>query len=95
MIASNSVQITQFLTALELLLGAVIALLAFYGYRRNASQPMLLLGSGIATITLIDTLVTIVSSILLGASFVGPLSMCIQIIGMCLILYGIVLARRA
>ena len=94
MIASVSVQITQFLTALKLLLGTVIVFLALYGYRRNASQPMLYLGSGIATMTLLSTMTTIVSSILLGASFVAPLSMGVEIIGMCLILYAIVLARQ-
>jgi len=94
MIASASIQITQFLTALELLLSAVIVFLAFYGYRRNASQPMLLLGSGIATMTLLSTMTTILSSILFGVSFVAPLSMSVEIIGMCLILYAIVLARK-
>lgn len=94
MIASAGVQITQFLTALELLLGTVIVSLAFYGYRRNASQPILLLGSGIATMTLLSTMTTIVSSILLGVSFVAPLTMGVEIIGMCLTLYAIVLARQ-
>jgi len=94
MITSASVQITQLLTALELLLGSIIVFFALYGYRRNASQPMLVLGFGIATMTLMSTLTTIISSILLSTSFVAPLSKSVEIIGMCLILYAVVLARR-
>lgn len=87
-------QITEFLTVLQLLLGLVIVILAAYGYRRNASQPMLFLGIGIAMMTLGSTVVTIVSSVLLSASFVAPLSSAVEVIGMCLILYAVVLARR-
>ena len=86
--------ITELLTIVKLLLGSVIAVLAAYGYRRNASQPMLFLGSGIALMTLGSTIVTVISSILLTVSFVAPLSMRVEVIGMCLILYAIVLARQ-
>ena len=87
-------QITEFLTVLQLLLGLVIVILAAYGYRRNASQPMLVLGIGIAMMTLVSTVTTVVSSILLDISFVAPLSMAAEVIGMGLILYAVVLARQ-
>jgi len=87
-------QITEFLTVLQLLLGLVIVILAAYGYRRNASRSMFFLGIGIAMITLVSTVITAVSSIFLSVSFVAPLSMAAEVIGMGLILYAVVLARR-
>lgn len=94
MVTLTILQITEFLTVLQLLLGLVIVILAAYGYRRNASQPMLFLGIGIAMTTLISTVITAVSSILLSVSFVAPLGMTVEVIGMALILYAVVLARR-
>jgi len=90
----TTLQITEFLTVLQLLLGLVIVTLAAYGYRRNVSQPMLVLGIGIAMMTLVSTVTTVVSSILLDVSFVAPLSMATEVIGLGLILYAVVLARR-
>jgi len=90
----TTLPITEVLTIVKLLLGSVIAVLAAYGYRRNASQPMLFLDSGIALMILGSTIVTVISSILLTVSFVSPLSMSVEVIGMCLILYAIVLARE-
>jgi hypothetical protein len=87
-------QLTEALTVLKLVLGLMIVVLAVYGYRRNASRPMLLLGTGIAMMTLASTMVTIIASIVLSAGSVAPLSVGVEIIGMCLILYAIVLARR-
>jgi len=94
MVGFSMTQITQLLTVLQLLLGLVIVILAAYGYRRNASPPMLFLGVGIAMMTLVSTVVTVVSSILLSVSFIAPLSTAVEVIGMCLILYAVVLARR-
>ena len=94
MIGPSMTQITQLLTVLQLLLGLVIVILAAYGYRRNASRPMFFLGVGIAMMTLVSTVVTVVSSILLSVSFIAPLSTAVEVIGMCLILYAVVLARR-
>ena len=94
MVGPSMTQITQLLTVLQLLLGLVIVILAAYGYRRNASPPMLFLGVGIAMITLVSTVVTIASSILLSVSFIAPLSTAVEVIGMFLILYAVVLARR-
>ena len=87
-------QLTEALTVLKLILGLMIVVLAVYGYRRNASRPMLLLGTGIAMMTLASTMVTIIASIVLSVGSVAPLSVGVEIIGMCLILYAIVLARR-
>ena len=94
MVGFSMTQITQLLTVLQLLLGLVIVILAAYGYRRNASPPMLFLGVGIAMMTLVSTVVPVVSSILLSVSFIAPLSTAVEVIGMCLILYAVVLARR-
>ena len=94
MVGPSMTQITQLLTVLQLLLGLVIVILAAYGYRRNASPPMLFLGVGIAMMTLVSTVVTVVSSILLSVSFIAPMSTAVEVIGMCLILYAVVLARR-
>lgn len=94
MIASASVQVTQLLTALKLVLAAVIVWLALYGYQRNASRPMLFLGSGIAIMTLVSTIATIISSLFINVSYIAPLSMSFELIGMGLILYAIMLARR-
>lgn len=55
---------------------------------------MLFLGIGIAMMTLVSTAITAVSSILLSVSSVAPLSLATEIIGMGLILYAVVLARR-
>jgi len=55
---------------------------------------MFFLGIGIAMMTLVSTVITAVSSIFLSVSFVAPLSMAAEVIGMGLILYAVVLARR-
>ena len=94
MVGPSMTQITQLLTVLQLVLGLAIVILAGYGYRRNASPPMLFLGVGIAMMTLVSTVVTIASSILLSVSFIAPLSTAAEVIGMFLILYAVVLARR-
>lgn len=94
MATPTTLQITEFLIVLQLFLGFVIAILAAYGYRRNASQPMLFLGIGIAMMTLVSTVTTAVSSILLSVSLVAPLSMTAEVMGMSLILYAVILARR-
>lgn len=94
MTSPDILQITEFLTVLQLPLGLAIVILAAHGYQRNTSRPMLLLGVGIAMMTLVSTVITAVSSILLTVSFVAPLSLATEIIGMALILYAVVLARR-
>jgi hypothetical protein len=90
----TTVQITEFLTVLQLPLGLAIVILAVHGYQRNTSRPMLFLGIGIAMMTLVSTATTAVSSILLDISFIAPLSLAAETIGMGLILYAVVLARR-
>jgi hypothetical protein len=94
MTATALLRLTEFLTALKLLLGLVIVGLAAYGYRRNASRPMLFLGSGIALMTVVSTVATAVSGVVLGATFAAPSGVASEVTGMCLILYAIVLARR-
>ena len=94
MMIPNMLQITEFLTVLQLPLGLAIVILAAHGYQRNTSLPMLFLGVGIAMMTLVSTATTAISSILLDISFIAPLSLAAETIGMGLILYSVVLARQ-
>jgi hypothetical protein len=55
---------------------------------------MIFLGVGIAMMTLVSTAATAISSVLLDTFFVAPLSLAAETIGMGLILYSVVLARR-
>lgn len=87
-------QTTELLTGLKLLLGLTIVLLAAIGYRRNASRPMLFLGSGIAMMTVISTVITISVTTIAGPSSAVSMSMLSEVVGMCLILYSIVSAKR-
>lgn len=65
MTTSAMLGLTELLTVIKLLLGTVIVGLAAYGSRRNASQPMFFVGSGIAMMTLVSPLATVISSIAL------------------------------
>lgn len=94
MITPDILQITEFLTVLQLPLGLAIVILAVHGYQRNTSRPMIFLGVGIAMMTLVSTATTAISDIFLDTSFITPLSLAAETIGMGLILYSVVLARR-
>jgi hypothetical protein len=94
MITPDILQITEFLTVLQLPLGLAIVILAVHGYQRNTSRPMIFLGVGIAMMTLVSTATTAISDIFLDTSFIAPLSLAAETIGMGLILYSVVLARR-
>jgi len=84
----------QVFALLSLLVGLAIFGLALYGYRRNDSRAMLALGCGIVTLTLVSTVVTILTARVFGSAVVPASSEANQLVGMCLILYAIVLARR-
>jgi len=88
--------ILEVVSVLELLVGLAITGLAFQGYRRNRSRAMLFLGGGIATMTVVSLVVVIVVGFFSSASarMVGLASSVTNLVGMCLILYAIVLARR-
>jgi len=79
---------------IEFLVGLAITGLAFQGYRRNRSRAMLFLGGGIATMTVVGYPVLMSVAFLSSARMVGLASSVINLVGMCLILYAIVLARR-
>ncbi|MBX0287714.1 DUF7521 family protein [Haloarcula salinisoli] len=88
--------IAEVVSVLELLVGLAITGLAFQGYRRNRSRAMLFLGGGIATMTVVSLVVIVVVAFFSSASarMVGLASSLTNLVGMCLILYAIVLARR-
>ena len=85
--------LAQSLSLLSLLVGLSIFGLALYGYRRNDSRAILVLGCGIVTLTLGSTIVTILTARAFGSAMVPAASEATQLVGMCLILYAIVLAR--
>jgi hypothetical protein len=82
------------LTGLKFLLGLTIVVLAAIGVRRNGSRPMIFLGTGIALMTVMSTLLTIAITHTVGPSTAVSASMLSEVGGMCLILYSIVLARH-
>ncbi|MDS0259854.1 hypothetical protein NDI56_10665 [Haloarcula sp. S1CR25-12] len=86
--------VAQALALLSLLVGLVIFSLALYGYRRNDSRAMLALGCGIAMLTVVSTIATILAARLFGGRLAPVGSEAAELVGMCLILYAIVLARR-
>ena len=91
--------ILEVVSVLELLVGLAITGLAFQGYRRNRSRAMLFLGGGIATMTVVSsvvlTIVAFFSSPAAVTWMLGLADAVANLVGMCLILYAIVLARRA
>jgi hypothetical protein len=86
--------IGQVLSLLSLLVGLGIFGLALSGYRRNDSRAMLALGSGIVTLTVVSTVVTLLTARAFGVAMVPVSNGATELVGMCLILYAIVLARR-
>ena len=79
-------------------LSTVVALaifaLAVQGYRRNRSRSMLALGSGIVTLSLVSSVGTLLATRMFGVAAAPIANGVSQLLGMCLILYAIVLARR-
>ena len=86
--------LVEVVSVLELLVGLAITGLAFQGYRRNRSRAMLFLGGGIATMTVVSYAVLMSVAFVASARMVGLASSVTNLVGMCLILYAIVLARR-
>ncbi|WP_277554337.1 DUF7521 family protein [Halobaculum limi] len=74
--------------------GLVVVALAFYGYRRNRSRPMLFLALGIASFTVIDFVATVLTARIAGPVFLPLVGNGVELIGMGSILYAVVLARR-
>jgi hypothetical protein len=86
--------IVQVFAALELLVGLAIVGLAAQGYRRNQSRAMLFLGGGILTITVVGTALTMIAAFVTSGPIITVVPSVTNLVGMCLILYAIVLARR-
>jgi hypothetical protein len=84
----------RLLAGLELLVGLAIVGLAFQGYHRNQSRSMLFLGAGIATMTVVGTALQFVLSLVAAGPLVIVIPTGTDLLGMCLLLYAIVLARR-
>ncbi|THE64405.1 hypothetical protein D8Y22_13415 [Salinadaptatus halalkaliphilus] len=85
------------LTVLSLgrvVLGLVITTLAMIGYRNNRSHPMLALAVGVAFLTFVQVLLSIVMARLGEPYLISLSTMLAELVGLSLILYSIVLARR-
>lgn len=79
----------------QLLLAAVIVLLAFIGYRRNNSRAMLYLSGGIATLTMLPVLTRYIFQSTIGIQNSTLLALGFETLGLILILYAIIIARRS
>jgi len=90
----SALEIAQLFGLLELAVGLLIVGLAFQGYRQNRSRAMLFLGAGIATLTVVATASTLLLGSLAGPRTAATVDPAINLVGMCLLLYAIVLARR-
>lgn len=78
----------------ELLLGGAIAALALLGYRRNRSRPMLILALGVGFLTFVQVGVSIVVGRMVPTYVVPVPHRLSELVGLVLIIYSIVLARR-
>ncbi|MFC6974328.1 hypothetical protein ACFQL1_06145 [Halomicroarcula sp. GCM10025709] len=91
-------RIGQAIWWLSALVGLSIVALAVAGYRRNRSTSMLFLGGGIATLTVVSFVTTLLAARLFSPALLSGIFPLLdgltQLVGMCLILYAIVLARR-
>ena len=87
-------RIVELTIALSLALGLIITALALIGYRNNRSRPMLFLAVGIAFLTVIQLLTSVVTARLGPAYLISVSTQLAELIGLSLILYSIVLARR-
>lgn len=79
---------------LQLALAAVIVVLTYLGYRRNASRAMLVLGAGIASLTIAPVLTRLLVQATLGLQNTAVVAMGFETLGLALILYSILVARR-
>ncbi len=87
-------QIVDLTLVLSLGLGLIITVLALIGYRNNRSRPMLFLAVGIAFLTFIQLLMSVVTARLGPAYLISVSTQLAELIGLTSILYSIVLARR-
>jgi hypothetical protein len=79
----------------QLTLGSGVVLLALGGYTKNRSRAMLLLGAGIASLTLLPVVVRYAFQPKLGLRWSTLVTMGLETVGLALILVSIVQARRA
>jgi hypothetical protein len=96
--ARTWVRIGQAIWWLSSLVGLAIVALAVAGYRRNRSTSMLFLGAGIGTLTVVSFATTLFAARLFSRTHLSAILPALdgltQLVGMALILYAIVLARR-
>lgn len=79
----------------QLALGSGVVVLALAGYAKNRSRAMLLLGAGIASLTLLPVVVRYAFQPKLGIRWSTLATMGLETVGLALILVSIVQARRA
>lgn len=77
--------------ALSVLLGLAIAYIAYRGYRRNGSRPMLFVAAGFALVLGVPALLTVVLYLLLSVPLpiVNTLAQGCELLGLGAILYGL------
>jgi hypothetical protein len=83
--------------SLSLLLGLAISYIAYRGYRRNQSRPMLFVAVGFVLIVGVPALVFVVLSLGLGVPtpVVNSLSQASELAGLGAILYGLWMPGRS
>lgn len=86
--------IGQVIVVLELFVGLAATGLAFQGYRRNNRRSMLVLGGGIAMMTVVGTSLQLILTAVTTGPMVAITPTVTDLLGICLLLYAIVLARR-
>lgn len=77
--------------SLSVLLGLAISYIAYRGYRRNQSRPMLFVSAGFVLIVGVPALVTVVLYFGLGVplAIVNSLVQASELLGMSSVLYGL------
>lgn len=77
--------------AITVLLGLAISYIAYRGYRRNRSRPMLFVAGGFVLIVAVPAVVTLVLYLLLDVPLpvVNSLAQASELLGMGAILYGL------
>jgi len=89
----NPLVFGQLIAVLELFVGIAAVGLAFQGYHRNQHRTMLFLGSGIATMTVVGTVLQWILTAVTTGPMIAIAPTVTDLLGVCQLLYAIVLAR--
>lgn len=95
--ADPGVALGPIVTAISLatvLLGLGISVEAFRGYRRNRSDPMLFLTLGIASMTFLRTVGTVITGRIAALDYVGVVGQSFTLVGLLCIAFSLYLLKR-